>query len=49
MLLIPIDHLRQFTAWWFDVEKHPLTAIAKVAGTLIIIGALLIKAVRWFA
>jgi hypothetical protein len=47
-LLIPIDYLRRFTAWWFrDVEKHPLTALSKVAGTLIIVGAVAIKAVRW--
>ena len=49
MLLIPIDHLRRFTAWWFrDVDKRPLTALAKVMGTLIIIGAGIIKTVRWF-
>jgi hypothetical protein len=47
-LLAPIDHLRRFTAFWFrDVEHHPLTAIAWVAGTLIVLGALAIKAVRW--
>jgi len=46
--LIPINQLRRFTAWWFrDVEKRPLTALAKVAGTLIILGAVVIKAVRW--
>ena len=48
MLLVPIDQIRRFTAWWFrDVGKRPLTAIAKVAGTLIIIGSVVIKAVRW--
>ncbi len=48
MLLLPIDYLRRFTAWWFrDVEKRPLTAIAKVAATLIILGALAIKLVHW--
>src|SRR5262249_8194842 len=47
-LLVPIDYLRRFTAFWFrDVEHHPLTAIAKVAATLIIGGAVVIKAVRW--
>jgi hypothetical protein len=47
-ILSPIDHLRRLTIWWFkDVETRPLTAIAKVAATLIIIGAALIKAVRW--
>jgi hypothetical protein len=48
LLLVPLDQLRRFTAWWFrDVEKRPLTALAKVAGTLIIIGAVVIKTVRW--
>jgi hypothetical protein len=47
-LLVPIDYLRRFTTFWFkDVEHHPLTAIAKVAATLIVIGAMAIKAVRW--
>jgi hypothetical protein len=47
-LLIPIDYLRKFTTFWFkDVEKQPLTAIAKVAATLIVAGAFAIKAVRW--
>jgi hypothetical protein len=47
-LLVPIDYLRRFTAFWFrDVEHHPLTAIAWVAATLIVVGALAIKAVHW--
>ena len=47
-LLVPIDWLRRFTAFWFkDVEHKPLTAIAKVAATLIIMGAFAIKGVRW--
>jgi hypothetical protein len=49
MLLISIDHIFYFTAWWFrDFEKRPLTSIAKVAGTLIIIVAVVIQAVRSF-
>jgi hypothetical protein len=49
-LLWPLDQIRRFTAFWFrDVEKHPLTAIAKVAGTLVIVAACLIKAVRWLS
>jgi hypothetical protein len=48
MLLLPVDYLRRFTVWWFrDIEKRPLTAIAKVAATLIIMGALAIKLVHW--
>jgi hypothetical protein len=47
-LLIPIDYLRRFTTFWFkDVEKRPLTAIAKVSATFIVVGAMAIKAVRW--
>jgi hypothetical protein len=49
MLLISIDHIFYFTSWWFrDFEKRPLTSIAKVAGTLIIIVAVVIQAVRSF-
>jgi len=48
ILLIAIDRVGRFTAWWFrDVEKRPLTALAKVAGTLIILGAVVIKTIRW--
>jgi hypothetical protein len=47
-LLVPLEQLRRFTAFWFrDVEKHPLTSIAKVAATLIIAGATVIKVIRW--
>jgi hypothetical protein len=46
-LIAPIDYLRRFTAWWFrDVERHPLTAVAKVTATLVIIGAVAIKVAR---
>ena len=49
VFLSPLDKLRQFTLFWFrDVEKRPLTAIAKVAGTLVILAAVLIKGARWF-
>jgi len=47
MLLIPIDYLRRFTAFWFrNVEQRPLTALAKVTGTLIIIGTVVTRAIR---
>jgi hypothetical protein len=47
-LLVPLDYLRRFTAWWFrDVENHPLTAIAKVGAALILIGSVLIKVPQW--
>ena len=47
-LLLPVDYVRRFATWWFrDVERQPLTVIAKVAATLIILGAMVIKAVRW--
>ena len=49
-LLVPIDYLRRFTTFWFkDVEHKPLTAIAKVAATLIVVGAFAIKGVRWIS
>jgi hypothetical protein len=48
MLLLPIDRLRRFTVWWFrDVEKRPLTAIAKVAATVILLCAGAIEGVHW--
>jgi len=48
-LLIPIDYLRRLTVFWFkDVEKRPLTVIARVAATLVVVGAMAIKAVHWF-
>jgi hypothetical protein len=46
-LLAPLEYLRRFTLWWFDIDKHPLKAIAKVAATLIVVGAFALKAVRW--
>ena len=47
-LLTSLEHLRQFTLWWFkDIDAHPLRAIAKVAATLIVIGAFALKAMRW--
>lgn len=49
-LLWPLDQIRRFTTFWFrDIETRPLTAIAKVAGTLVIVAACLIKAVRWLS
>ena len=47
-LLLPLEYIRRFTLWWFkDIDSHPLRAIAKVAATLIVIGAFALKAVRW--
>lgn len=53
-LITPLEYIRQFTLWWFDIDDHPLGAIARVAGALIVIGAFAIviaevalKAVRW--
>jgi hypothetical protein len=47
-LLVPLEYLRRFTLWWFkDIDAHPLRDIAKVAATLIVIGAFALKAVRW--
>jgi hypothetical protein len=36
-LLAPV---RRFTAWFFDVENHPVQAIGIVAGALVMIGSL---------
>jgi hypothetical protein len=36
-LLTPVH---RFTAWYFDVEKHPVQAIGIVAGALVMIGSL---------
>jgi hypothetical protein len=39
-LLAPLDYIRRSTLWWFkDIDAHPVKAIAKVAATLIVIGA----------
>jgi hypothetical protein len=45
-LIYPLEYIRRFTLWWFDIDKHPLKAIAKVAAALIVAGALILKAVR---
>lgn len=47
-LLAPLEYIRRLTIWWFkDIDAHPLTVIAKVAATLIVIGAFVLKAGRW--
>jgi hypothetical protein len=45
--LAPLEYIRRFTLWWFDIDRHPLKAIAKVAATLIVVGAFAMKAARW--
>ncbi len=48
ILLVPLDYLRSFTAFWFkDVDTKPLSSIAKVAAALIISGACIVKAGHW--
>jgi hypothetical protein len=32
---------------WLDIDTHPLKATAIVAAALIVIGAFIIKGVRW--
>jgi hypothetical protein len=39
-LLVPIQ---TFTAWFFDVERHPVQAIGIIAGGLVIISSLIWK------
>jgi hypothetical protein len=46
-LLAQLEYVRRFTIWWFDVDEHPLRAIAEVAATLVVIGAIALKAGRW--
>lgn len=47
-LLAPLEYIRRFTLWWFkDIDTHPLRAIAKVAGILVVAGALALKIIRW--
>jgi hypothetical protein len=47
-LLLPLEFLRRFTLWWFkDIDNRPLTVIAKVAATLIVIGAFAFMAAGW--
>lgn len=38
--------LHRFTAWFFDVEKHPVQAIGIVAGALVMIGSLIWTVLR---
>ena len=42
-LLIP---LQRFTAWFFDVEKHPVQAIGIVAAALVMIVSLIWTVLR---
>jgi hypothetical protein len=47
-LLLPLEYLRRFTVWWFkDIDSRPLTVIARVAATLIVVVALVFNAARW--
>jgi hypothetical protein len=47
-LLLPLEYLRRFTVWWFkDIDTRPLTVIARVAATLIVVVALVFNAARW--
>ena len=47
-LMLPFDYIRQFTVWWYkDVDRRPLTAIAKVAAVLIVATSTFITAIRW--
>jgi hypothetical protein len=47
-LLALIELIRRFTLWWFkDLNAHPLRVIARVAATLIVVGASAVQAARW--
>jgi hypothetical protein len=38
-LLKLLAPLHRFTAWFFDVDKHPLKAVGIVTGALVMLGA----------
>ena len=38
--------LQQFTAWFFNVERNPLTAVGVVSGALVMIGSLVWTVLR---
>jgi hypothetical protein len=38
--------LHRFTAWFFDLEEHPVKTIGIVAGVLVMAGSLIWSAVR---
>jgi hypothetical protein len=38
--------LQRFTAWFFDVDRHPVKAIGIVSGALVVIGSLIWSLVR---
>ena len=42
-LLTPVH---RFTAWFFDVQQHPVQAIGIVAGALVMIGSLIWTVLR---
>jgi len=42
-MLAPVH---RFTAWFFDVEKHPVQALGIVAGALVMIGSLIWTVLR---
>jgi hypothetical protein len=41
-----IAPLHRFTAWCFDVDKHPVQAIGFMSGALVMVGSLIWSAVR---
>ena len=41
------EHIRGLMISWLDIDARPLRAVAIVAATLIVIGAFLIKTIRW--
>ena len=41
-LILPLDSIRQFATWFFDVDRHPIRAISAVAGGLVFAGSMVV-------
>jgi hypothetical protein len=39
--LLPLEWIRRFTSWFFDVDRHPIRAIAIVGGGLVWVGSVI--------
>jgi hypothetical protein len=46
-LLVPVDRIRGFIRLWFrDIDRHPLSAIAKVMEAIVVGGAVAVSGIR---
>jgi hypothetical protein len=46
-VLLPAEPISRSNTAQKDIDEHPLRAIAKVAATLIVVGAFALTAARW--